>query len=99
VFWNAPAKSTYKGTRISERFSKIARGLEIPATFHGTRHTFITRARMAGVKDVQVMAIVGHADSRMLSRYTHVQEQDLVGTTETLCRKHAESVQNAAAAE
>jgi integrase len=97
VFWNAASKSTYKGSRISERFSAIAARLGIPATFHSTRHTFVTRARSSGVKDVDVMAITGHKSGRMLARYTHVQAKQLIGATDVLCRKDAEQVQNQAA--
>jgi integrase len=40
-------------------------------TFHSLRHTFITLNRMAGITDVEIQALAGHRDGRMMENYTH----------------------------
>jgi integrase len=41
-------------------------------TFHSLRHSFITMSRMAGITDVEIQALAGHRDGRMMENYTHV---------------------------
>jgi integrase len=40
-------------------------------TFHGLRHTFVTLARMAGIPDIAVQSLAGHASAKMMDRYSH----------------------------
>jgi len=40
-------------------------------TFHGLRHTFVTFARMAGLPDIVVQSLAGHADASMMNHYSH----------------------------
>jgi integrase len=40
-------------------------------TFHSLRHTFITMSRMAGITDIEIQALAGHKDSRMMENYSH----------------------------
>jgi integrase len=40
-------------------------------TFHGLRHTFITRGRLAGISDMEIQALAGHKSGAMMSRYSH----------------------------
>lgn len=98
VFWNASVLGPFKPNSISEGFGRVARDTDLPATFHCTRHTFITRIRDAGVNDARVMAITGHKTPRMLQHYTNLGPKELSGATEVLCRKDATQVQHGALA-
>jgi len=40
-------------------------------TFHSLRHTYITLSRLAGITDVEIQALAGHKDGRMMNNYTH----------------------------
>ena len=40
-------------------------------TFHALRHTFITLGRLAGISDLEIQALAGHKDSRMMENYSH----------------------------
>jgi len=40
-------------------------------TFHSLRHTYITLGRIAGITDIEIQALAGHKDSRMMDNYTH----------------------------
>jgi integrase len=42
--------------------------------FHSLRHSFVTACRMAGLLDVEVMALARHKDAKMMERYSHGQE-------------------------
>jgi len=96
VFWNAALESPRSASSIGNAFKRVADALGIPATFHCTRHTFITRMRTgeSTIPDAELMAITGHKTARMLQTYTHVKAEHLVGKTEGLCRKSAEPMQN-----
>jgi len=41
-------------------------------TFHSLRHSFITNGRVAGISDVEIMALAGHKTTAMMDRYSHV---------------------------
>lgn len=87
VFYNPKGFIPYKGTTISEAFSRMARKLNYEElTFHSTRHTFSTRMGAANVTEQKIMEVTGHSSSRMLKRYTHLAKQDLAGVTEVLCQ-------------
>jgi integrase len=45
--------------------------------FHDLRHTFVTKARRAGVPDRVIMKITGHKTFSMLQRYDSIDEEDL----------------------
>jgi integrase len=40
-------------------------------TFHSLRHTFVTLSRMAGITDIEIQALAGHKDARMMENYSH----------------------------
>jgi len=40
-------------------------------TFHSLRHTYITLGRIAGITDIEIQALAGHKDARMMDNYTH----------------------------
>jgi integrase len=40
-------------------------------TFHSLRHTFVSMARLAGINDFRIQALVGHKSSEMMDRYSH----------------------------
>jgi integrase len=40
-------------------------------TFHSLRHTFVTLSRMAGITDIEIQALAGHRDARMMENYSH----------------------------
>jgi integrase len=41
-------------------------------TLHSLRHTFVTMSRMAGITDLEIQALAGHKDARMMENYSHV---------------------------
>jgi integrase len=43
-------------------------------TFHGLRHSFITLGRLAGITDMEIQALAGHKDGRMMNRYSHASQ-------------------------
>ena len=45
--------------------------------FHDLRHEATTRLFELGLNIVEVVAITGHTDIRMLSRYTHSRAEDI----------------------
>jgi len=46
--------------------------------FHSWRHTFVTRARAAGVNQVLLSAFTEHKDERTTARYSHLKPHDLL---------------------
>ena len=45
--------------------------------FHSLRHTFISMAARAGIRQAVVQSIVGHTNAAMTAHYTHTNEADL----------------------
>ncbi len=45
--------------------------------FHSLRHTFVSMAARAGIRQEIVRAIVGHTNAAMTMHYTHTNEADL----------------------
>ena len=43
-------------------------------SFHALRHTFITLGRLAGISDIEIMAMARHKSVGMTARYTHVSQ-------------------------
>jgi integrase len=41
-------------------------------TYHGLRHTYVSLGRMAGISDLEMQALGGHKNGRMMERYSHV---------------------------
>lgn len=67
------AKSIYQAfKRVCER-----NGIE-DLTFHDLRHEATSRLFEKGLNPMQVAAITGHKDMKMLKRYTHLRAKDLV---------------------
>lgn len=68
---------TPKGKRVQavkyrEDFSLVMAELGVPqATPHWCRHTFASRAKAAGMDELAVKRILGHADKNVTEHYTH----------------------------
>ena len=45
--------------------------------FHSLRHTFVSMAARAGIRQAVVQSIVGHTNAAMTAHYTHTNEADL----------------------
>ena len=43
-------------------------------SFHSLRHTYITLGRIAGITDIEIQALAGHKDARMMDNYTHAEQ-------------------------
>lgn len=60
------------------RFNKVCKKLNIKHRPHDTRHTFITKAKAAGVNDYIIKLLVGHAIEDITEKvYTHRTMQEL----------------------
>lgn len=78
------------GNALSKRVMKVfeaagirtkvdAEGLARKATdfgFHSLRHTFVSMAARAGIRQAVVQSIVGHTNTAMTMHYTHTNETD-----------------------
>lgn len=65
---------------MKRRFIRLVRSVGVEGLrFHDLRHTAITRYARAGLNPIQLAVISGHKDIRMLSRYTHLKADELVG--------------------
>ncbi len=65
---------------IKRRFISLVRNAGIEGLrFHYLRHTAITPYARAGLNPIQLAVISGHKDIRVLSRYTHLKADELVG--------------------
>ncbi|MEI6874486.1 MAG: site-specific integrase [Spirochaetota bacterium] len=61
-------------------FNRVLKNIGIDETkrkarqlrFHGLRHSFVTIARMKGINDSVIQALVGHRSPVMMARYSHV---------------------------
>ncbi len=61
---------------MTMRFQRLSEKVGHKVTSYMTRHTFITRALLAGIADVEVAAMVGHASTAMIHKaYSHVSSQ------------------------
>ena len=70
---------SYTARGLSGAFLRLCRkhGLE-NLRFHDLRHEATSRFFEKGLNPVEVAAITGHKDTRMLMRYTHLRAEDLV---------------------
>ncbi len=67
------------------RFATVCKALGTTHTMHDTRHTFITRAKDAGMNEYLLKRIVGHAVSDVTEKvYTHRTIQELVDAVNML---------------
>lgn len=63
---------------ITKAFDRICKRAEIEGlTFHDLRHEATSRFFELGLGIMEVSAITGHKDLRMLKRYTHLKAEDL----------------------
>ena len=70
----------YKPRGLSGEFLKLCRKVKIDDLhFHDLRHEATSRLFEKGLNPVEVAAITGHKDTKMLMRYTHLRAEDLVG--------------------
>lgn len=64
---------------IVTRFLRLSEKLGRSVTAYHFRHTFITRALLAGTPDTHVAAMVGHSNTTMIHKhYSHVAQQSSV---------------------
>lgn len=63
---------------ITQAFNRLCRRLDIhDLTFHDLRHEATSRFFEMGLNVMEVAAITGHKDLRVLRRYTHLKAEDL----------------------
>ncbi|MFW5451479.1 MAG: site-specific integrase [Methylophagaceae bacterium] len=63
---------------VSQAFKRACKRAEIDdLRFHDCRHEAVTRFFEMGLNVMEVAAISGHCDLRMLQRYTHLRAEDL----------------------
>jgi integrase len=43
-------------------------------TLHGMRHDFVTLNRIVGISDMEIQALAGHKDARMMAQYSHANQ-------------------------
>ena len=74
--------------------------------FHSLRHTFVSMAARAGIRQAVVQSIVGHTNAAMTLHYTHTNEADLRAAmaafpeiAETATERHAGRAEAAEVAE
>ena len=80
-----------KGKRVNNRIKTVFKHAGIKVTssmegrsrkvtdfgFHSLRHTFVSMAARAGIRQAVVQSIVGHTNAAMTAHYTHTNEADL----------------------
>lgn len=81
VFWGEPGRDGQRRPYEFRPAWKIAlqRANIFGFRFHDLRHEAVSRLVEAGLGDQEVAAISGHKSMQMLSRYTHLRAEDLVG--------------------
>lgn len=62
--------------------------------FHDLRHGYASRLAERGHSDQELAALLGHADSQMVSRYSHLRPETLGATADSL-EAHAKAVRDA----
>lgn len=97
VFYSRARKGHFLPNSVSMAFTRLAEGLGIPATFHCTRHSFITRMQDSGIALPHLKAITGQKTDAMVAHYTHLKRAHLKGKTDVLCRESARQTQDAVA--
>lgn len=97
VFYSRQRKGHFLPNSVSMAFKRLADALDIPVTFHCTRHTFITRMQDAGIALPHLKAITGQKTDAMVAHYTHLKRAHLKGKTDVLCQENARQVQDAVA--
>jgi len=71
-------KRRFKANSITQLFNKVCSNLGIEdLRFHDLRHEATTRFFEMGLNIMEVSAITGHMDLKMLRRYTHLKAEDL----------------------
>ncbi|NRB39683.1 MAG: site-specific integrase [Pseudomonadales bacterium] len=69
----------YHPTTYTHKFKRLVRSLGMPQyVLHSLRHFACTSFFEAGMNPMQVSAISGHQDLKMLKRYTHLKAASLV---------------------
>lgn len=83
----AVSEQNNAGGGLSKWFStfKTAQGFGPEYTFHGWRHTVVTKLRRAGAEGLMVKHFVGHArEGDNEATYSHIEPEDLIGTAALL---------------
>ena len=73
----APSGGAEPGRQLSDRrllvaLKRVLAELDLPGHVHTFRHSFISRAIIAGVPEAVVRTWVGHVDQEIMRRYTHI---------------------------
>ena len=70
-----PSDPTRHVTTLKSAWKNVRKKARVKGRLHDNRHTLITELAEAGVGEQTIMEIVGHADRRMLQRYSHIRMQ------------------------
>lgn len=84
-------RTSTDGLKVQARVRRIFHKAGIPTTsemegrsrrvvdfgFHSLRHTFVSMAARAGIRQAVVQEIVGHTNTAITDHYTHTNEEDL----------------------
>lgn len=62
--------------RMLESLKRTLKKLGLPGHLHTFRHSFISRAIVAGIPEAIIRSWVGHVDRRTLQHYTHIADQE-----------------------
>lgn len=75
--------------RLLESLKRTLEKLELNGHLHTFRHTFISRAIVAGIPEAIIRKWVGHVDHKTLQHYTHIADQESQAAMERLNRPDA----------
>lgn len=75
--------------RLLESLKRTLEKLELKGHLHTFRHTFISRAIVAGIPEAIIRKWVGHVDHKTLQHYTHIADQESQTAMERLNRPDA----------
>ena len=66
----------WSAKRLDDRFARLSKKLGFKATPYSTRHSFISEALVRGVPIATLAVLVGHCDTKMISRvYGHLEKR------------------------
>lgn len=73
------------GSAVRSAFDRVRIQIGAPdLRFHDLRHEAISRLFEGGFNSIEVSAITGHRDVKMLKRYTHLRAADLATKLDSL---------------
>lgn len=77
---NIPPPYHGREARFRYHFDAVRNAADVSKVFHGLRKTVAVRLREEGATDAQIMAILGHADTRMTQAYAKLADRDRLAT-------------------